>query len=228
MNTWKQDLYMNELYHHGILGMKWGVRNGKNYPLSSSEHSASERKAGWRESLNEKKVAKYEKKMNKKIAKHEAFRDKIMANRKKNLQKISDRYDKKISKLEKDRDSFKPIKNGLKTKSGKTIMTSEDVKYHVNKYQSKIDTLKANKKRDVSNFKSDNKYVKAGMNKYIDVVKKNKKANIKAFSDKAFKNSPEYKKAVKDYTRQTINDLTGSSSLTKLNYAQEFAKNANK
>lgn len=44
--------YSNELYHHGILGQKWGVRNGPPYPLSSGDHSASEKKAGWKKSLN--------------------------------------------------------------------------------------------------------------------------------------------------------------------------------
>lgn len=46
------DLKMSELYHHGILGQRWGKKNGPPYPLDASDHSASERKAGWRKSLN--------------------------------------------------------------------------------------------------------------------------------------------------------------------------------
>lgn len=41
----------NYLAHHGILGMKWGKKNGPPYPLGASDHSAAEKKAGWRKSL---------------------------------------------------------------------------------------------------------------------------------------------------------------------------------
>ncbi|WP_302609171.1 toxin glutamine deamidase domain-containing protein [Turicimonas muris] len=40
------------LAHHGIKGQRWGVRNGPPYPLDAEDHSASEKKAGWRKSLD--------------------------------------------------------------------------------------------------------------------------------------------------------------------------------
>ena len=46
-----------ELYHHGIAGQKWGKRNGPPYPLSAGAHSASEKKAGWRKSLDKSSQA---------------------------------------------------------------------------------------------------------------------------------------------------------------------------
>lgn len=42
----------NEIYHHGILGQKWGVRNGPPYPLNAERHSQAEKKAGYTKSIS--------------------------------------------------------------------------------------------------------------------------------------------------------------------------------
>lgn len=51
------NLYMitptnNDIEHHGILGQKWGRRNGPPYPLEVGAHSASEKKAGYQKSIS--------------------------------------------------------------------------------------------------------------------------------------------------------------------------------
>jgi len=43
--------YQQELYHHGIKGQEWGVRNGPPYPLGSGDHSTKEKKSHWKSSL---------------------------------------------------------------------------------------------------------------------------------------------------------------------------------
>lgn len=44
--------YSRSLSHHGIKGQEWGKRNGPPYPLDADDHSTSEKKAGWRRSLD--------------------------------------------------------------------------------------------------------------------------------------------------------------------------------
>ena len=39
-------LTTNELYHSGVKGQQWGKKNGPPYPLSASQHSSKEKKAG--------------------------------------------------------------------------------------------------------------------------------------------------------------------------------------
>jgi len=51
----------NYLEHHGILGQKWGVKNGPPYPLGASEHSTSEKKANWRKSIDKSSSSKHTK-----------------------------------------------------------------------------------------------------------------------------------------------------------------------
>lgn len=88
MEPWREDLY-GEIYHHGILGQKWGRQNGPPYPLAVGSHSASEKKAGWKKSLG-KTIKDYrtKKKRQKSAAKARVAKAKKAeeaANREKNL-----------------------------------------------------------------------------------------------------------------------------------------------
>lgn len=42
----KNSIFYDELYHHGIKGQKWGVRNGPPYPLKEGSKSKAEKKQG--------------------------------------------------------------------------------------------------------------------------------------------------------------------------------------
>lgn len=87
INNYGQIVADDYLAHHGILGMKWGVRHD-HYPLDSSEHTAAEKKAGWKDSLNsgqsnlsskqEKELHKYKNKQLKQI--HRQYDRRIQMN----------------------------------------------------------------------------------------------------------------------------------------------------
>ena len=51
---------LDELYHHGIKGQKWGVRNGPPYPLSSKVSTGKRLKSSIGKSGVKKKITKSE------------------------------------------------------------------------------------------------------------------------------------------------------------------------
>lgn len=102
----RNDFESNYLAHHGILGQKWGQKNGPPYPLDAGDHSSSEKKAGWKESLKkkyeQKKLAKNIKKSTRKAfspdnAQYkigETIRSRLTKDQKENLVSLKEKWEK--------------------------------------------------------------------------------------------------------------------------------------
>ena len=99
--------------HHGILGQRWGKKNGPPYPLGSGDHSASEKKAGWRKSLSGNNAVRYRGKTNYTVV------DKFKENREANKY-VKDARNKGVSETE----ITKHVRENA-AKSDKSEMASE-------------------------------------------------------------------------------------------------------
>ena len=100
----QNDYRFYELYHHGILGQKYGVRNGPPYPLKSSDHSTAEKKAGWRKSLDSGSSNKKDKLLKKARDQYtndfvKAYRAPTEAARKQLLKEADAAYKKRVSEI---------------------------------------------------------------------------------------------------------------------------------
>lgn len=130
----------SDLQHHGILGQKWGQRNGPPYPLGTGAHSAREKKAGYQKSIKGSEKGEPSKKISKtygiapelvglgvwlgimalRIGTQAAAEAAIKGNAKLKEK----REDKLRTKLKKDEKTGLPLKN-------KEMTPKEDIK-HVN------------------------------------------------------------------------------------------------
>ena len=118
--------YSTELCHHGILGQRWGKKNGPPYPLDAGDHSSSEKKAGWRKSLNKPDV---------KSMSDDELRRKVNRKRLENDYKF---YSSKVGDSRKANDVIDVAKKGFRTAGNLANVVSKKMQYS---NKSKMDNI---------------------------------------------------------------------------------------
>lgn len=214
-----------ELYHHGILGQKWGHKNGPPYPLNSSDHSALEKKMAKSLKTAERKTARIRRRdarLEKKAAKY----DERSATYHYRSEKNHAKYDLGKSKSAVRRAARLAMKSAkIRNKSLKTASEerrlklqnkADKVQYKADLYNVKADTLaksakyndqalKLARKSNIYKAKADKARSKMSQDKRLQAwIEKSleKNPNIKAMSNS--KQAIEYMDAKNQYTYSNL------------------------
>lgn len=124
---WEYEPY-NVLTHHGILGMKHKIRMGPPYPLPANAHSAAEKKAGWRKSLDgNSKMETAGVRVNKKLKKLQEEDKKKQADEKEEETKLEKESEQELVK-ETEKKAKKESKKTKKDNSNNNTLESEKEK----------------------------------------------------------------------------------------------------
>ena len=198
-----------ELYHHGILGQKWGHRQGPPYPLDANDHSAAERKAGWKASLGATTRKLAESNMNRMISKQNAkkayksgkidkatYKQKMKDADAKNWQEHKEalglnksRAQRATEAAQRDADSLR--KAGYKKEADAVQKVADKNKAKAEKQAAKAEFKQ--KLKDVDPSVAKNKQTKRVAMDYHTLSNMEFRAKYKASKDKFAKNYEKYK-----------------------------------
>lgn len=171
------ETYSTELCHHGILGQRWGKKNGPPYPLDAGDHSASEKKAGWKKSLSEERSKI-------KSMSNEELRQKVY---RKNLERQYKHYSSKIGDSRTVNDALDVTKKGFRTAGGVANALSKGLQF---KNQPKLDNIddtpsevmskkeKRRAKREINRAKTITDAVGQTSNETANMLQKGKRVSL--------------------------------------------------
>ena len=213
-----------DLMHHGIKGMKWGVRRWQNEDGSLT--AAGQRRYGNVDNFNKAQAYKQAKRDYNK-----SFNDAYNHNHpfslsKRKREESNARWEdagKKAEALNKAEKAYKESRKIAKVEKAvgkfesKLSKQNESTLAGREKTRAKLEKKGASEK--LKDFDKGTQYVKAGQNRVKQAVDTYKSMRISAIKDSSVKKSPAYKQAVKEF-----NNISRSGiPLSTLAYAMEEA-----
>lgn len=193
-----------ELYHHGILGQKWGVRRFQNEDGSLTD--AGKRRYNSLSNAGKRKYDRFERKMDRKIQRSENEDEKIRLARSANLLKKQNKYDRKIEKA-KDKNNQAAVGRLNEKKDRYTKAFTESSDYIEKGSKLYNDILKSYKDVKLSKLVKDDSYSKEEAKKII----------------RAYRNQRTY-----ELLNHTPSPLASGRALTKWQYTNNIYRSDRK